>query len=195
MRREEPTRNPSSTPTTTPIAKPDMVVQKVCSACPEIGPAYCLSESRIAEGEGKMKSETLKARQMNSHKIRMAASTIHGDHFSSARCFAIRLCRFSWRLHAFLVLMAASCLPDSADVLAQLEHDVDELVGVGDLELARPRNVDHAPRQDLARTLAHHIHRVGEEGRLAQVVRHQHHGEAVARPQISQHQPQLLEIG
>src|SRR6476661_4363259 len=175
MRREEPTITPSATPTPTPIANPAMVVQKVCRAWPEMGPAYCPSERRIAEGAGKMKSETWSARQTTSQTRMIAASTIHGDQRS-------RLDRLS----------AMSGLSDSADVLAQLVHDADELVGVGDLELARPRNVDHAPREDPAGALAHDVDRVGEKGRLAQIVRDEHHGEAVARPQVAQNAPQLL---
>ena len=79
-----------------------------------------------------------------------------------------------------------------ADVLAQLVHDVGERVVVGDLEVARPRQVDLAPRDDPPGALAHHVDGVGEEHRLAQVVRHQHHREALLPPQVAQHAPQLL---
>src|SRR6185503_19571149 len=151
-----------------------MVDQNVCKAWPVIGPAYWRSDATIPEGAGKMKSETWNARQTTSQTRMIAASTTHGDQRSR------------------LDLTAISGLSDSADVLAQLEHDADELVAVGHLELARARNVDVAPGEDPARPLAHDVHRVGEEGRLAQVVRDQHHGEALEHPQVAQDAPQLL---
>src|ERR1051325_11540852 len=132
-RRDEPTSTPSSTPTTTPMANPAMVVHRLCSAWPEIGPAYCLSETRMAEGAGKMKSETPKPRQISSHSTTMIVSRIHGAQVSSLRL------RF-----------ATSARADAADVLAQLAHDLGEVVAVGDFQVARPRQVDRALREDPA---------------------------------------------
>src|SRR5438067_7837136 len=122
----------------------------------------------MAVGAGKMKSEMRKARQMPSHRTSIAASTTHGDQVSSLR-FGVAMC---------------SGGTDAADALAQLAHDLGEMVAVGDFQLARPWQVDAPPGEDPARPLAHHVYRVGEKGCFAQVVRHQDHRETVMRPQV-----------
>src|SRR5439155_8062001 len=75
---------------------------------------------------------------------------------------------------------------------AQLVHDVGELSGVGELQLAWPRQVDVSLDDEAPRLLAHHVHRVGEEHAFAQVMRDQDDVEALLRLQIAQRAPQLL---
>ena len=62
----------------------------------------------------------------------------------------------------------------------------------GHFEIARPRQFDAALDQDAARPRRHHEDAVGEEHRLAQIVRHQDHGDLARRVQVADHAPQLL---
>ena len=78
------------------------------------------------------------------------------------------------------------------DVPAQFMDDVGEGRRVADLEVPRPRQVDLALGDDAAGARAHAEDAVGEEHRLAQIVRHQDHGDALGRMEIADHAPQLL---
>ena len=78
------------------------------------------------------------------------------------------------------------------DAVAQLMDDVDEVRLEGGGERARSRDVDLLGQHDAAGPPAHHIDRVGEKDGLAQVVRHQHAGEALLQPQRLHDAPQLL---
>ena len=78
------------------------------------------------------------------------------------------------------------------DVTAQLMHDVSELWRVGQLQVARSRQVDVAPHHDAPRAPAHDVHRVGQEDTFAQVVRDEDDVEALRRLQVAQRAPKLL---
>src|SRR3954447_17110801 len=97
-----------------------------------------------------------------------------------------------WRPRAQALRRAKLSLPRLYDVGAQLMHDIDELRRVGNLKVARARNVDLALCEDAAWTRRHHENAVREEHGLAQVVRHQHHGDLARRMQVADHAPQLL---
>ena len=128
----------------------------------------------MREGAGKMNSETLKPRQISSHSSSTTTSSSQGAQrlaLRSRHCAIVH--RAAHRLHG---------LADGADVLAQLEHDVGELLGVGELQLARARQLDLALDHDAARAAAHHVDGVGEEDRLAQVVRDEDDVELLRRP-------------
>ena len=81
-----PTATPRLKPTTTPMAKPAIVVQNVCNACCEIGLAYSTRDLAIWIGLGKIKSDTLKIVQTACHTTRIASDSNHGAHFSSRNC-------------------------------------------------------------------------------------------------------------
>ena len=60
------------------------------------------------------------------------------------------------------------------------------------VEVARARQIDRLGHDDVPGPCAHDVDVVGEERRLAQVVRDQDHGEAELLPQVAQHAPQFL---
>jgi hypothetical protein len=70
--------------------------------------------------------------------------------------------------------------------------DVLERLRVSDIEVARARDVHGAALDDLPGPVGHHVDGVGEEHRLAQVVRDQHHGHLARRLQVAQRAPKLL---
>jgi hypothetical protein len=75
---------------------------------------------------------------------------------------------------------------------AQLVHDVGKRGRVGQLQVARARQVNFAAHHKTARALAHDVHRVGQKDALAQVVRDKDDVEALLSPQVAQDAPQLF---
>jgi hypothetical protein len=80
----------------------------------------------------------------------------------------------------------------ATDVAAQFVHDVGEFGRVGDLDVARARQVDLALHHKTPGAPAHHVHRVGQEDAFAQVVRDQDDVELLHRVQVAQDAPQLF---
>src|SRR5216683_4762560 len=78
------------------------------------------------------------------------------------------------------------------NAVAQLVDELDEMRLEGGGQGARPRDVDLPAEHDAAGAAAHDIDRVGEKDRLAQIVRHQHAGEALFQPQRLHDAPQFL---
>ena len=78
------------------------------------------------------------------------------------------------------------------DLGAQFVHDVDETRLEADLEIAWAGQVDGLGHDDAAGPRAHDMHVVGEERRLAEVVRDEDDREADLLPEIAQDAPQLL---
>ena len=71
-------------------------------------------------------------------------------------------------------------------------HIAGKAVGVGHVQVTGARQVDLAAHQNAPGALAHHVHGVGQEDRLAQVVGDEDDGEGLLLPQVTQHAPQLL---
>src|SRR4030095_16017646 len=93
-------------------------------------------------GLGKMNSETPKPTQIACHSRMIAASSSQGDQRSMILLFFMPVLA-SWRQHGGRprARVRAGVAADRPDVAAQLEHDVGEGLGVGELELARARQV------------------------------------------------------
>ncbi len=79
-----------------------------------------------------------------------------------------------------------------ADVAAQFMHDVGEFGRVGDLQIARSRQVNVALDDKTPRAAAHDIYGIGQEHRLAQVMRDQDDVELLLGPEVAQDAPELL---
>src|SRR5918992_4573001 len=160
---------PSASPNTVAIRKPARVVHSVTNELSKIGLRYCHSAANTSEGAGRMVSGTSSALQIASQTRNSATTKAAGE----------------------TTLIANSRL-STADQAAQRVHDVLELLRVGDFEIARPRNRHLTAAHDAAGAARHHVHRVGEEYRLAQVVRDEQHRHLAGGLQVAQREPQLL---
>ena len=164
------------------MPKPTIVTQKVRQAWPRMVQRCSQVCSTMRHGLGKMNSLTLKTLQISCHSTSVATSRISGAQRS--RLLFIGPLRPP-RLRPPALRMRA-------DVAAQLVHDVGELRRVGDLQVARARQVDLALDDEAPRALAHHVHRVGQEHAFAQVVRDQDDVELLRRLQVAHRAPQLF---
>src|SRR6185503_12042122 len=154
---------PSARPNTVAIRKPASVVHSVTNELSQIGLRYCHSAPKTSEGAGRIVSGTFSAWHTISQATNSAITNALGEK----------------------TRMANSRL-STADQRPQLMHHVLERLRVGHLELARPRNRHLAAAHDAAGTARHHVDRVREEHRLAQVVGHEHHGHLARRLQVAQ---------
>src|SRR5687768_14736404 len=160
---------PSASPNTVAITNPASVVHSVTNELSKIGLRYCHSAAKTSEGAGRMVSGTSSALQMASQARNSATTKAVGE----------------------TTLIANSRL-STADQAPELVHDVLERLRVRHFQIARPRNRHLAAPHDPAGTARHHVHRVGEEYRLAQVVRDQHDRHLARGLQVSQREPELL---
>src|SRR5829696_4311507 len=169
MARCQPTAMPSSRPKAVAMPKPASVVHSVTQELSAIGLRYCHKALNTSEAAGRMASGTLKALQTTSQITNSAMVNSAGER----------------------TLIASSRL-STADETSQFMHQVLEGRRVGDLELARACDRYRAAAHDPARPARHHVDRVGEEHRLAQVVRHQHDSHLARGLQVAQRAPQFL---
>src|SRR6185436_6436010 len=159
---------PSARPKMVAMRKPASVVHSVTQELSTIGLRYCQSAAKTSEGAGRMVSGTFSALQTISQTTNSATVKSAGE----------------------TTLMPSSRL--STDQAPQLVHDVLELLRIRHVQIARPRQADVAALHDPARPGRHDVHRVGEEHRFAQIVRHQHHRHLARHLQVAQRAPQLL---
>src|SRR5688500_3838820 len=153
---------PSARPNTVAITKPASVVHSVTNELSQIGLRYCQSAPNTSEGAGRIVSGTLSAWQTISQTTNIAMTKAAGAS----------------------TLIASSRL--STNEASQFVHHVLERLGIGHLEIARPRNRHLAAAHDAAGTARHHVDRVGKEHRLAQVVGHEHHRHLARCLQVAQ---------
>src|SRR5512134_98796 len=130
---------PSPRPNTVAIRNPASVVQSVTNELSQIAFLYCHSAPSTSEGAGRMVSGTSSAVQRISQARNSANTKSVGE---TTRIANSRLS----------ILFS--------DQGAQLVDDVLELLRVGHLEVARPRERHLAAAHDAARAARHHVHRV-----------------------------------
>src|SRR5688572_10845170 len=160
---------PSSRPNAVAMPKPASVVQSVTHELSAIGLRYCHSAPNTSEGAGRIASGTLNALHTTSQITNSAMVNSAGDR----------------------TLIASSRL-STADETSQFKHQVLKRLRIGHLQLARARDRHRAAAHDPAAAARQDVDRVGEEHRLAQVVRHQHHRHLARGLQVAQCAPQLL---
>ena len=130
---------------------------------------------KILVGRGRMISGTSKTMQQISQMISRAASTSHGMAMPQRLALEVAHGACSWWMRSRSSwTMSTKC---GSKVVASVR--------------GRGMSIFLA-MHDAAGPAAHHIDGVGEIDRLAQVVRHQHAGEALLQPQRLHDAPQLL---
>src|SRR6266702_4917940 len=133
--------------------------------------------SNASDGAGRMNLSILKMRQASSQRTNRPTVNSQGESFSNVQFMAMPKRDTEEERRS-------SCLAHLGDLGAQLVHDVGEARLEADVELARARQIDRLGQDDVPGPRAHDVDVVGEEGRLAQVVRNQNHGEADLLPEI-----------
>src|SRR5687767_8988650 len=122
----QPTAMPSARPKAVAMRKPASVVQSVTQELSMIGLRYCQSAPNTSEGAGRIVSGTSSARQTTSQTTKSSTVNTAGE----------------------TTLIPNSLL--STDQAPQLVHHVLEGLRVGDLEVARPRQLHLAAAHDPA---------------------------------------------